>query len=57
MRPVRWAKRFVNLGALKGNEGSQNYRIPKGVDLETIRSAVVWCRRFTVGFGVAPLRV
>jgi Electron transfer DM13 len=47
--------RFVDLGALKGNLGSQNYRIPKGVDVSTYRSAVIWCRRFTVGFGVAPL--
>jgi hypothetical protein len=23
--------------------------------MSTYRSAVIWCRRFTVGFGVAPL--
>jgi hypothetical protein len=46
---------FVDLGPLKGNKGSQNYRIPRGTDLSRYRSAVIWCRRFSVGFGVAPL--
>jgi hypothetical protein len=50
-----YGERFVDLGDLKGNLGNQNYRIPKGVDVSRYRSAVVWCRRFTVGFGVAPL--
>mgnify|MGYP006183142743 CR=1 FL=1 len=44
-----------DLGALKGNKGNQNYRIPNDVDPEQFKSAVIWCRRFTVGFGVAPL--
>ena len=48
---------LVDLGPLKGNLGSSNYRIPKGVDLADIRTAVIWCRRFTVGFGVAPVEV
>lgn len=48
--------RFISLGALKGNVGSQNYRVPGSVDLSKYRSIVVWCRRFTVGFGVAPLQ-
>lgn len=46
---------YVDLGPLKGNIGSSNYRIPEGVDPSSYRSAVVWCRRFTVGFGVAPI--
>jgi hypothetical protein len=45
----------VDLGALKGNQGDQNYAIPADVDLEGFRSAVVWCRRFAVGFAAAPL--
>jgi hypothetical protein len=48
---------FVDLGELKGNIGSQNYQLPDGVDLETYRSAVVWCRRFSVGFAVADIGV
>ena len=47
---------FVELGSLKGNMGSQNYRVPSGVRLERFRSAVVWCKRFSVAFGAAPLR-
>jgi hypothetical protein len=45
----------VELGPLKGNLGSQNYAIPAGVDLARLKSAVVWCRRFSVAFGSAPL--
>jgi hypothetical protein len=46
---------FVDLGPLKGNVGSQNYRIPDEVDLERYSTAVVWCRRFEVGFAAAVL--
>lgn len=48
-----YGERFVDLGELKGNLGNQNYEIPKDVDLSRFKSAVIWCRRFTVGFGVA----
>ena len=47
--------RFVDLGPLKGNIGSSNYVISREIDLGDYRSAVVWCRRFSVGFAVAPL--
>ncbi len=50
-----YGREFVDLGPLKGNVGNQNYSIPAGTDIETFRSAVIWCRRFAVGFGVAPL--
>jgi hypothetical protein len=46
---------FVDLGALKGNAGPQNYDIPANVDLNRYRTAVVWCRRFAVGFAAADL--
>jgi hypothetical protein len=46
---------FVDLGALKGNVGNQNYEIPENVDLEKYSTAVVWCRRFEVGFAAATL--
>lgn len=48
---------FASLGELKGNIGNQNYTVPPGVDPSRYRSVVVWCRRFTVGFGAAPLDV
>ncbi len=47
--------RYVDLGALKGNVGSQNYLVPADIEVGGFRSAVIWCRRFKVGFGVAPL--
>lgn len=51
-----WADgEHLDLGALKGNIGSANYSVPIGVDPADYRTVVVWCRRFTVGFGVAPI--
>jgi hypothetical protein len=47
--------RFVDLGDLKGNIGSQNYAIPSDVRLERYRSVVVWCVRFHVPFAAASL--
>lgn len=45
------------LGELKGNIGDQNYTIPPDVDLTRFGSVVVWCERFSVAFGAAPLDV
>jgi Electron transfer DM13 len=50
-----YGERYVDLGKLKGNVGDQNYALPAGIDLSKYRSAVVWCQRFAVGFGVAGL--
>lgn len=46
---------FVDLGELKGNIGDQNYDIPAGLDLAKYRAVSIWCRRFSVNFGAAPL--
>ena len=46
---------FVDLGALKGNIGDQNYAIPLNLDLAKYRAVSIWCRRFAVNFGAAPL--
>jgi len=46
---------FVRLGALKGNVGDQNYEIPADVDLSKYHSVTIWCQRFGVNFGTAPL--
>jgi len=48
---------FVDLGDLKGNIGSQNYEIPAGVDLDVYDQVSIWCVRFRVSFGNAPLEV
>ncbi len=47
---------FVNLGALKGNVGDQNYEIASNLDLANYDSVTVWCRRFGVNFGTATLK-
>jgi hypothetical protein len=47
---------YVDLGALKGNRGDQQYALPRGVDLARHRTVVVWCRAFSVLFARAPLR-
>jgi hypothetical protein len=46
---------IVDLGALKGNIGDQNYALPPGIDLAKYRSVTIWCRRFSVNFATAPL--
>jgi hypothetical protein len=46
---------FVDLGSIKGNQGDQNYDIPAGVDLGNYKNVAIWCARFGVNFGVAPL--
>lgn len=46
---------FLHVGALKGNIGDQNYELPDDVDLDKYRSVTIWCRRFGVNFGTAPL--
>ena len=46
---------YLDLGALKGNLGNQNYRVPDSSDINRYRSVVIWCRQFKVGFAVAPL--
>ncbi len=46
---------FVSLGDLKGNVGDQNYEIPPEVDLAVFDTVEIWCERFGVGFGSAPL--
>lgn len=46
---------FVDLGSIKGNVGDQNYDLPANVDLAKYRSVTIWCARFGVNFGTAPL--
>jgi len=48
---------YLKLGHLKATHGNQNYLIPAGADLSRYSSAVIWCDRFNVAFGSAPLSV
>ena len=45
----------LELGLMKGNVGDQTYEVPADVDLSQFQSVVLWCERFSVGFGVAGL--
>lgn len=45
----------TQLEGLKGNRGTQSYELPAGLDAAALRSVVIWCDRFSVGFGVADL--
>lgn len=47
---------FLDLGSMKGNRGDQNYEVPADADLARYRSVSIWCARFSVNFGAAPLR-
>lgn len=46
---------YLQLQALKGNQGSQNYTLGADADLKAYKSVVIWCRSFNVVFGYAPL--
>jgi Electron transfer DM13 len=45
----------ISLGPIKGNIGDQNYDIPSDVDLTKYHAVTIWCQRFGVNFGTAPL--
>lgn len=46
---------FIDLGVIKGNVGDQNYAFGSDVDLAKYRAVSIWCKRFSVNFGAAPL--
>jgi Electron transfer DM13 len=45
----------IELGGLKGNEGDQNYDIPKRTDLHRFQTVSIYCVRFNANFGAAPV--
>ena len=40
---------------LKGNIGNQNYELPAGLDVSSVKSVTIYCKRFSVLFGSAQL--
>ena len=50
------ASTWLELGALKGNIGDQNYEIPADVNLADYKSVVIWCEQFSVLFSAADLK-
>ena len=47
----------IDLGALKGNRGDQQYTLPPSTDLRRYTSVVIWCRAFSAAFASARLLV
>jgi hypothetical protein len=45
----------LDLGALKGNVGDQQYELPADADLRKYDTLVIYCTPFTVRIAVAPL--
>jgi hypothetical protein len=46
---------IIDLGSIKGNMGDQNYTLGQDLDLSKYRTVSIWCKRFSVNFGAAPL--
>lgn len=47
--------RYLRLGELKATHGNQNYEIPDDAEIADLTSVVIWCDRFNVAFGTAPI--
>jgi hypothetical protein len=47
---------FLDLGQIKGNIGDQEYTLAPSIDLSKYRAVSVWCKRFSLNFGTAPLQ-
>ncbi len=45
----------LELGKLKATDGAFNYDVPEGADISRYKSAIVWCKQFSVLFAAAPL--
>lgn len=44
------------IARLKGNIGSQNYEVPRSINLDDYDEIWIWCRAFSVGFARAKFR-
>ncbi len=49
------ALQAIEVAALKGNEGNQEYRLPANVDLAHYDTVAIYCERFRAVFGTARL--
>jgi hypothetical protein len=45
----------IDLGALKGNKGNQQYNLPARADPRRHTTVVIWCRAFSAAFAKATL--
>jgi hypothetical protein len=54
--PQGIAPTFVELGALKGNEGDKDYLLPANTDVSRYSVVSIFCERFHAVFGTANLQ-
>jgi hypothetical protein len=47
---------FIDLGKLQKQKGDSVYRVPADIDLWQYLSVTIWCQKFSVNFGTAPLK-
>ena len=52
----QYPRDYIDLGALKGSKGNQQYSIPRRADLRKYNAVVFWCVPFTQGLARAGLR-
>lgn len=45
----------VDLGPMRANRGDANYLLPDDARITGAKTAILWCARFRVVFGFAPL--
>jgi len=45
------------LEELTATHGNQNYEIPADARIDGMTSVVIWCDRFDVAFGTAPVEL
>ena len=48
-----YARGSLELGRLKATDGSFGYDVPRGTDIKSFRSAIIWCKQFSHLFAVA----
>jgi hypothetical protein len=53
--PDGYTSDALELGRLKATDGSFNYEVPAGTDVSQFKSAIVWCKPFSVLFAAASL--
>lgn len=53
--PDGYSNDALELGRLKATDGAFNYEIPAGTEVSQFKSAIVWCKPFSVLFAVAPV--
>lgn len=46
----------IELGKLKGNQGTQNYTIPSNINIDDYKSVIIYCKPFRVVFNTAELQ-